>query len=137
MSALNTDIDEINQSFDELLLDSDAEATSSMEGDDMAPAVVPDSDSDELDSEVSDDDEEEAENTWEDEAQKYDRWTFSEPVGLSAEVENCETPLQFYELFFSEELLAMIVTQTNVYGQAKQRDWTHTDPDELRIFFGL
>ncbi|KAK5969766.1 PiggyBac transposable element-derived protein 4, partial [Trichostrongylus colubriformis] len=77
------------------------------------------------------------ENTWRNDAQEHERWTFSEPVGAAPEVDNCETPLQFYELFFSEELLTMIADQTNVYAQEKRRNWIQTDSDELRIFFGL
>ncbi|CAJ0588726.1 unnamed protein product [Cylicocyclus nassatus] len=102
----------------------------------MTPAVVPDTD--ESDSDISEDDnDEDAENTWIDGAEKHDRWTFTEHVGADPEVDDCETPLQFYELFFSEELLAMVAEQTNVYGQEKHHNWNHTDSDELRKFFGL
>ncbi|KAK6735372.1 hypothetical protein RB195_018528 [Necator americanus] len=61
MSVLDVDIDE---SRDDLLLDSDSE--------------VPD-----------DDDDGEAENTWKDDAQKHDRYTFSEPFGVNPEMPRC------------------------------------------------
>ncbi|KAK6727768.1 hypothetical protein RB195_005448 [Necator americanus] len=40
-SVLDADIDDLNESFDELLLDSDAGVPDGVDGDDMAPAVVP------------------------------------------------------------------------------------------------
>ncbi|KAK6046117.1 hypothetical protein COOONC_16378, partial [Cooperia oncophora] len=122
MSVPYADIDELNETFDELLLDSDAEVPDGVDADDMTPAVVPDTEADESDSDVSDYDsnDEEEENTWRNDAQEHERWTFSESVGAAPEVDNCETPLQFYELFFSEELLTMIADQTNVYAQEKR-----------------
>ncbi|CAJ0601710.1 unnamed protein product [Cylicocyclus nassatus] len=129
-SVAYNDIDELNESFDDLLLDSDAETPDGADGDNMSPAVVPDTD--ESDSDISEDDnDEDAENTWIDGAEKHDRWRFTEHVGADPEVDICEMPLQFYELFFSEELLAMVAEQTKVYGQEKHHKWNHTDSDEL------
>ncbi|KAK6727769.1 hypothetical protein RB195_005448 [Necator americanus] len=59
-SVLDADIDDLNESFDELLLDSDAGVPDGVDGDDMAPAVVPN----------NDDNDGEAENTCKDDAQK-------------------------------------------------------------------
>ncbi|VDM77184.1 unnamed protein product [Strongylus vulgaris] len=64
-------------------------ARDGVDGNDMTPATLPDTD--EFNVNISDDDnDEEAENTWEDNAQKSG--TFSEPVGTNPKVDNCETP---------------------------------------------
>ncbi|VDO77224.1 unnamed protein product [Heligmosomoides polygyrus] len=137
MSILDDNVDELYESLDDLLLDSDLKAPDSMECDDIAPALAPDIilASDQSDSDLSDDGE--AENTWMDDAQKHDRCAFSEPVGFDAVVVSCETPLQFNELFFSEELFAMIADQTNLYGQEKRHDWRNTDTSELKTLISL
>ncbi|VDO27874.1 unnamed protein product [Haemonchus placei] len=85
MSVANIEIEEFNESFDDLLLDNDNEAFGGLDGDDMAPVGV--SDTDDSDSGISDGDyDERAENIPMNDAQTYDRWAFSEPVGSSPEV---------------------------------------------------
>ncbi|KAK6729315.1 hypothetical protein RB195_006394 [Necator americanus] len=61
-------IDDLNEGFDDLLLDNDAEVADDVGGDDMTP-VVPDTD--EYGSDISDyDSDEEAKNSWEGDDQK-------------------------------------------------------------------
>nr|CDJ86837.1 similar to piggyBac-derived 2 (AGAP012114-PA) [Haemonchus contortus] len=135
MSIPDIEMEDYNESFDNWLHDSDNDAAGGLDGDDIAPAVVPDiGDSD---TEISDDDYDEgAENVRVNDAQRYDRWTL-EPVGTDLEVDNCETRVQLYELLFPQELLDMVSYQTNVYGQQKHHNWTTTDTDGLRRFFDL
>ncbi|PIO58319.1 hypothetical protein TELCIR_20248 [Teladorsagia circumcincta] len=108
------------------------------EEDALVPAVA--HDEEDLDSGESDDDDdsdEEAESTWLDDAQPNNRWTFNEPTGIHQDVELCQTPLDFYELFLSEELLELIATQTNIYGHQKIGSWKDTDTEELKRYLGL
>ncbi|ETN79685.1 hypothetical protein NECAME_09669 [Necator americanus] len=61
-SLTDGDIDDLNKSLDDLRLDSDAKAPDGVDGDDITPVVV--SDTEESDSDISDDDnDEEAEST--------------------------------------------------------------------------
>ncbi|WKY06418.1 hypothetical protein Q1695_006535 [Nippostrongylus brasiliensis] len=119
MRVSNTDFDDLNESFEDLMLDGNDEA--GVGDGDMAPAI--NSDTDGSDSDMSGDGSDGTEeNTWLEDFQKNDRGSFDEPVGASTMVDSCETPLEFYELFFTEELLSMVTDQTNIYGQEKQSD---------------
>nr|CDJ86081.1 unnamed protein product [Haemonchus contortus] len=63
MSVTDIEMECFNKSFDNWLLDSDDEAADGSDGDDMAPAVVPDTD--DSDTEISDDDYDEgAKSLW-------------------------------------------------------------------------
>lgn len=135
MGVPNPNIEELNESFESVLVDSDVEVGDGVDDDNMASAVVPDRY--ELDSDISDDSDEEAANTWKDHVREYDRWTFNDPVGAALEEGEYETPLQFYKLFFSEELLETVAEQSNICGQEKRQHWTYVNTAELRTFFGF
>ncbi|WKY14057.1 hypothetical protein Q1695_004690 [Nippostrongylus brasiliensis] len=66
----------LNEGIDKLLIDSDTEAADGVEGDDMAPALMPDSDEYDLDT-SEDDDDEGTEYIWDKNIRKYERSTFS------------------------------------------------------------
>ncbi|KAK5965020.1 PiggyBac transposable element-derived protein 4 [Trichostrongylus colubriformis] len=134
------DIDILERSFDELLLNSDAEDLYMTEDD--TDAIVPavalnEEDFDSEDTTDDDDDEDEAEAMWMDEAQSNNRWVFDEPTGVHEEVQRCHDPIDFYRLFFSEDLLEKVAIQTNIYGRQRNRTWNDTDAEELERFFGL
>ncbi|VDP10501.1 unnamed protein product [Heligmosomoides polygyrus] len=83
MSILDDIVDELNESFDDLLLDSDLEASDNMECDDKAPAIV--TDSDQSDSDLSDD--EEAKKTWMDDTQKHNSYVSGSEAQRARDVE--------------------------------------------------
>lgn len=48
------------------------------------------------------------------------------------------TPLQFLKLFFTEDVIAHFVTETNAYAASKGRQgWKELSPDELWTLFAL
>ncbi|VDL77416.1 unnamed protein product [Nippostrongylus brasiliensis] len=61
MSSSNLNVDDLNEGIDELFIESDTEATDGIDGDDMAPALAPDTDKYDLD---TSEDDEETEYTW-------------------------------------------------------------------------
>ncbi|XGW14139.1 hypothetical protein V3C99_000441, partial [Haemonchus contortus] len=74
MSIPDIDMENFNESFDNWLFDSDGNAAGGLDGDDMASAIVPDTD--DSDAEISVDDYDEgAENTWVKDTQRYDKRT--------------------------------------------------------------
>uniref|UniRef100_A0A7I4Z224 DDE_Tnp_1_7 domain-containing protein n=1 Tax=Haemonchus contortus TaxID=6289 RepID=A0A7I4Z224_HAECO len=139
MGSMADDAALLERCFDDLLLESDAEDLYEPEEEEgLVAAVVRDlEDFDTHDTDEGDSDSDTEDNIWTDDACCNDRWVFNEPTGAHQDVEYCETPLDFYELFFSEELPQMVATQTNIYGHQKSRSWKETDIEELKRFFGL
>ena len=56
---------------------------------------------------------------------------------------NCNTPIEFFELFMNENIISNIVTETNRYYQQltatnpSPMKWTDTTPQEIKAFFGI
>ena len=112
MNGSDDDFAELNRSFDELLIESDEEGP--FVDDDTAPQglIVPmesDSSEDEDDDE-SDHDEEE---TWTEDAIIHNQFPFVEEYGPHVDVQNCETPIDYFCLFLNDQLLYLIVMGTN------------------------
>ncbi|KAK5973734.1 hypothetical protein GCK32_010462 [Trichostrongylus colubriformis] len=136
------DLIELNANFDDLLIDSD-DYEPVLDEDTAAQAlVVPvdyDTDDDSVYEETSG--EEEIQVTWTDETTKFDRFVFAEDCGPHAEVESCDNPIDYFQLFLNDELLNLIVMETNRYGSKKmkerKKDWTDTTPEEIRRFIGI
>ncbi|KAK5979627.1 PiggyBac transposable element-derived protein 4 [Trichostrongylus colubriformis] len=106
------------------------------------PLVVPvdyDTDDDSVYEETSG--EEENQVTWTDKPTKFDRFVFAEDCGPHADVESCDNPMDYFQLFLNEELLNLIAMETNRYGSKKmkerKKDWTDTKPEEIRRFIGI
>lgn len=57
------------------------------------------------------------------------------PVSLSNDAENCRTPLQFFSLFFSDDLISKIVVETNLYAQQANANLNVTK-DEMYVVLG-
>lgn len=67
-------------------------------------------------------------------------------INLSnSKVVKCTSPIDFYLLFFDDEILTLIVNQTNQYAnQVMEKNqserlnkWVPTNPQEIKQFFGL
>jgi hypothetical protein len=143
--AASDEVGDLNWSFDDLLINSDDEEP--VPDDDDVPAaqslVVPvqyDSD-DDSEYEEEDPDKGEEEETWVEDATTHDRFAFTEECGIHADVQSCEVPIDYFQLFLTDELLNLIVAETNRYGTKKMRDknkdWTDTTTEEMRQFIGI
>ncbi|VEN43902.1 unnamed protein product [Callosobruchus maculatus] len=67
----------------------------------------------------------------------------SDRPGVKGEAKNAKTPLDCWNLFFSEQMLASIVENTNIYIEAispnyqRSRDARPTNLPEIKALFGL
>ena len=55
----------------------------------------------------------------------------------NADIQDCEGSVDYFELFFSDQLLNPIVRETNKYGSQKTREWNNTTIDEVRQFIDI
>ncbi|PIO63845.1 hypothetical protein TELCIR_14541, partial [Teladorsagia circumcincta] len=89
----------------------------------------------------SSDEEDEEEEAWPEDVVGYDRFAFAEECGPHMDVEECEEPSDYFELFLNDELLDLIVLETNRYGrkemQDKEKEWTDTTVEEIKKFLGI
>jgi hypothetical protein len=67
-------------------------------------------------------------------------------VGMKACVTNISDPLEYFELFFTDEIVNHIVTETNIFAaenlnkfkskeHSRTHHWSETNANELRVFF--
>ncbi|VDD85673.1 unnamed protein product [Enterobius vermicularis] len=127
------------ESFDNLLVESDDDVctvlASFVEEDEIDAAVER-----EKEEEISDEEEEEAGDCsdWKEAVQKFERWKFNDSSGLNyAAVKGCREPIDFYDLFVNEDLLGLIVKETNRYAFSKDSQWEETSAYEMRKFLAL
>ena len=79
-----------------------------------------------------------------------DRFPFTGNLQLKANIHDVANPLEFFELFFDDKIIDLIVIETNRFatqfmrekgGNLKRRsrahEWTETDANEIRVFFAL
>ncbi|CAH2091384.1 unnamed protein product [Euphydryas editha] len=60
------------------------------------------------------------------------------PLKLKGVLPPRSSPIIYFELFFSDEVLTHIVEQTNLYAlQNKQKNWENTFVTEIRAFLGM
>ena len=88
--------------------------------------------------------------TWRSRGRARSRFPFNGNPGLKVNVQNTEDLISFFELFFDDELINLIVQQTNLYaqqviaekdGRLKKRsriqEWQETDADEIKVYLAL
>ncbi|GFX67375.1 piggyBac transposable element-derived protein 4 [Trichonephila clavipes] len=74
------------------------------------------------------------------------RFSFTGDVGMKACVTNISDPLEYFELFFTDEIVNHIVTETNIFAaenlnkfkskeHSRTHHWSETNANELRVFF--
>ena len=56
---------------------------------------------------------------------------FSQPPAVD------QTPMDYFDLFFTNEIISMIVDQTNLYSTQKHGKCVNTNANEMRRFFGM
>ena len=130
----NSDLDE---SFGQLLLDSDAENSDGEVDDSQADALVlcPKNDSDSSsNSTINSDDDSEG---WTSDAETDNRWNFSDHRGPDNTVLMCSAPADFFELFLDDALMNLIEIETNRYGKARDPTFIETNKEELKKFIAL
>lgn len=60
------------------------------------------------------------------------RWAFSDSYGVHETIlNNCKEPIDFYKLFLNDEVLELIVRESNRYGYSRNMDWVPTHKDEI------
>ncbi|GFU90918.1 piggyBac transposable element-derived protein 4 [Trichonephila clavipes] len=73
-------------------------------------------------------------------------FSFTDDVGMKACVTNTSDPLEYFELFFTDEIVNHIVTETNVFAtenlnkfkskeHSRTHHWSEANVNELRVFF--
>lgn len=128
--------EELNESFERLLLESGSEQSDDEDTSLSNACVYPVSESDdESDEEVEED---ERDDIWDDEFENQNNWTFSDDYSIDANVfENCSKPIDFYELFMTD-VWVLMCNETNLYAfQKGASNWIDSDVNEMRKFFGL
>ncbi|XGW33830.1 hypothetical protein V3C99_017916 [Haemonchus contortus] len=118
--------------FDALLIASDEEEQGTTE--DEVDEVLRRTESDGSEEEDSDD---ESTSSWSSDISPHDPWIFSGSCGPDDEVLSCQEPIDFFELFLNDEILDLIVKETNRYGTHCNEDFQETDSEEMRRFAGL
>ncbi|KAK5966407.1 hypothetical protein GCK32_017669 [Trichostrongylus colubriformis] len=131
----------VNQNFDSLLLESDDDfdQTVQNEPDGEEDVLVIPVDEEEGDSETKEDTEgeDEDEDSWDSEVQAHDRWVFGENCSCHDDVFVCVDPIDFYRLFFNDQVMDIVVTETNGYGKKKKENWMDTNANEIKKFIDL
>ena len=135
------DTSSLDDSFERLLLNSDKEDEIPLNNTDDQDELFEnsnDSSNDDTDDDDTDDDDENdasVEDIWSTRIQKPVRFKFSDTFGITNAANNCHEPINFYQLFVSDELLEFIVHETNRYGNQKSSSWIKTTVVELKKFF--
>ncbi|GFY79660.1 piggyBac transposable element-derived protein 4 [Trichonephila inaurata madagascariensis] len=76
------------------------------------------------------------------------RFNFIGDVGMKACVTNISDPLEYFELYFTDEIVNHIVTETNIFAaenlnkfkskeHSRIHHWSETNANELRVFFAI
>ncbi|KIH44232.1 hypothetical protein ANCDUO_25748, partial [Ancylostoma duodenale] len=126
----------LEQNFEKWLTISDEEGENTndtMEADALLTHKDGESDSENEDSDSSSSDDE----MWTSDAEVRDPWVFSSQSGPSGEVFNCRTPIEFFELYLNDDVLALRVEETNRQGRVKYADYEDTCEEEIKKFIGL
>ena len=130
------DESELDRRFTRLLMESEDEEDQNDADGDEHTLVMPVDEDDSSESEESDV-EDINEESWESEFEAYDRWNFNEDSGCHDDVLKCVEPIDYYQLFLNDEVLEIMVTETNRYGKKKKADWVDTSAEEIMKLVGL
>ena len=145
---------EILQIFDAIPLgseskveDSDSDDPDFVAGDDvvMHTSQLPDSDDEQSGSDNDDDDQNHSNKTVD--APKWKKSfsirtspdfskSFGVPEALKQEIED-PTPVKIFDQFLSQDVIDLIVFQTNLYAQQSGKSYSPTNDDEIRSFLGM
>ena len=100
MHVSDDDFVKLNISFDQLLIESDEDGLLPEDKAATQALILPvESDSSEDEDAESEDNEEES---WSEDAVIHDRFVFAEECGPHADIESCENPIDYFELFVND-----------------------------------
>lgn len=128
---MDNDIEQLNRSFDDFVLESDDEDKDVDEEVNLSDYLSNGDDSDE-------DEQQPLVQGWNDNVIKPIRPDFVEGETLvSMELENCTKPLDYFNLFFTEEMVQLIVEESNRYGNQKYRNFDIIAPEEIDVIVAM
>ena len=87
-------------------------------------------------------DEDVEESDWSEEINRREDVEFQEDVGINVDYENLRSCLDFFSLFFNEEVWLLLVQQTNLYAEQKRGPeeysaWYPVTTDEMKAWVSL
>ncbi|XGW30112.1 hypothetical protein V3C99_009266 [Haemonchus contortus] len=129
---------DMNPNIERLLLESDIEeeADEGVDDDSQEHLVAP------IDDDSFDEDEVGGayDEQWCDDVQKHDRWTaLADEYDMECSASSdCVEPVDFYKLFLNDDILGLIVEETNRYASKnKSQTWSPTSKEEIMNFIAL
>lgn len=126
-------MDDLNKSFEELLLDSEEELFENDDDDEPIQAVIP-LDKSEDDTDESEEEEEMEADKWSNVISSND-FPFTGINGIiNGEIYLLQNPLDFYRLFITNEFVDLVVKETNRYGAMKYDEYKKITEEEFWIF---
>ncbi|EPB69401.1 transposase, IS4 family [Ancylostoma ceylanicum] len=130
-------MEKLDRSFDRILLESDEEYEETDETTEVDTELLHQDDSD---LSLSDNDEDEPNpSSWSSEIKRPSRWAFSEQnAGINfAMLMDCKSPVDYCNLFVDDEVIDLIVNETNRYGATKDEAFVPTNNLEMKQFLGI
>ena len=128
---------------------SDSDDPDFVAGDDvvMHTLQLPDSDDEQSGSDNGDDDDDQNHSNKTVDAPKWKKSfsirtspdfskSFGVPEALKQEIED-PTPIKIFDQFLSQDVIDLIVFQTNLYAQQSWKSYSPTNDDEIRTFLGM
>jgi len=91
-----------------------------------------------------------ASDAWVTQGQLRPKFPFSGNPGIKVNIADPDDPLAYFELFFDDPLIDMIVQQTNLYAKqfldfnrstlkkrSRSKEWIDTNKEEMKVYLGL
>ncbi|VDP10747.1 unnamed protein product [Heligmosomoides polygyrus] len=130
--------DDLDNSFERLLLISDSEDDGNGSGSDQSCSPLVEADTEDGGSDDSDSgDNDDPDDEWKEVRVGRGHFIFeNDDAGPHEDVLTCKTPTDFYELFM-KDIWELVVRETNRYGADKNSNWLDTDIPEMKRFIGL
>ncbi|KAK5966173.1 PiggyBac transposable element-derived protein 4 [Trichostrongylus colubriformis] len=128
---------DLDESFERLLLDSDEEVEEAGEADIPVLPMV-DIEEEDVEDEEESDKEEEEDDVWSSMIIPHDHIPFTGDHGVKDELLfRLKEPAEFFRYFLNENLIDLILTETNRYGKAKKDTFEPLDETEFWKFFAI
>ena len=147
-----------NDEEDDILLSEYGESDNNVSSDFDDLDLMSDSDTENSSSETHSDDSDQTfgsnptvpDPTWHSRGSARSRFPFNGNPGLKVNVQDTEDPISFFELYFDDALINLIVQQTNLYAQqviaekdgrlkkrSRMKEWKETDADEIKLYLAM
>ena len=147
-----------NDEEDDILLSEYGESDNNVSSDFDDLDLMSDSDTENSSSETHSDDSDQTfgsnptvpDPTWHSRGSARSRFPFNGNPGLKVNVQDTEDPILFFELYFDDALINLIVQQTNLYAQqviaekdgrlkkrSRMKEWKETDADEIKLYLAM